>query len=128
MAKQIYDVSVFIRRLRYHRVSPVSIRAAAGPAAPASSRDHPAIQVADIVAGRRARSFTDGLPGCEAIAESIWRHGHPHSFLSDMELIAPATRSAIVNALILYDLARRAERHGGPYENLEEMYQVAEVS
>jgi hypothetical protein len=45
-----------------------------------------------------------------------------------MEVIDPATRSAAVNALMVYDLAKRAERHGDPYENLEAMYYVAEVS
>ena len=35
---------------------------------------------------------------------------------------------AAVNALMIYDLAKRAERHGDPYENLEAMYRFAEVS
>jgi hypothetical protein len=29
---------------------------------------------------------------------------------------------------MVYDLAKRAERHGDPYENLEAMYHLAEVS
>jgi hypothetical protein len=29
---------------------------------------------------------------------------------------------------MVYDLAKRAERHGDPYENLEAMYHFAEVS
>lgn len=37
-------------------------------------------------------------------------------------------RSVAVNALIVYDLAKRAESHRDPYENLAEMYRVAEVS
>ena len=45
-----------------------------------------------------------------------------------MDVIDPATRAAAVNALIAYDLAKRAERHGDPYENLEAMYHFAEVS
>jgi hypothetical protein len=68
------------------------------------------------------------LPGCASIFESIVRHGHPHSILPDMEVIDPTTRSAAVNALVAYDLAKRAERHGDPYENLEAMYRFAEVS
>ena len=28
---------------------------------------------------------------------------------------------------MVYDLAKRAERHGDPYENLEAMYYLAEV-
>jgi hypothetical protein len=45
-----------------------------------------------------------------------------------MDVIDPANRSAAVNALIVYDLAKRAERYGDPYENLEAMYHLAEVS
>jgi hypothetical protein len=45
-----------------------------------------------------------------------------------MDVIDPANRSAAVNALIIYDLAKRAERGGDPYMNLEAMYHFAEVS
>lgn len=98
------------------------------PVAFVDSRDHPAVQLADVIAGTAAMLFTKGLPGCDAIVESIARHGHPHSILPDMDVIDPANRSAAVNALIAYDLAKRAERHGDPYENLAAMYHFAEVS
>ena len=99
------------------------------PVAFVDSRDHPAVQVADVIAGTAVALFSIGLPpGCESIVDSIARHGHDHSILPDMDIIDPANRSAMVNALILYDLAKRAERHGDPYENLEEMYHFAEVS
>ena len=95
----------------------------------ADSRDHPAIQLADVIAGTTATLFSTGLPpGCDAIVENIVRHGHAHSVLPDMDIVNPANRSAAVNALILYDLAKRAERQGDPYENLEAMYRAAEVS
>jgi hypothetical protein len=97
------------------------------PVAFVDSRDHPAIQLADAVAGTTAALFADGVSGYDAIAESIGRHIHPHSILPDMDVIDPATRAAAVNALIAYDLAKRAERHGDPYENLEAMYHFAEV-
>jgi hypothetical protein len=45
-----------------------------------------------------------------------------------MEVVDLTTRAAAVNALMVYDLAKRAERHGDPYENLEAMYRLAEVS
>ena len=92
----------------------------AEPVAFVDSRDHPAVQLADVIAGTAMALFANGLPGSEAIAESIGRHGHPHSILPDMDIIDPANRSAAVNALIVYDLAKRAERHGDPYENLED--------
>jgi hypothetical protein len=99
------------------------------PVAFVDSRNHPAVQLADVVAGTAVAFFSNGLPpGCEAIVDSIARHGHDHSILPDMDIIDPKTRSAAVNALILYDLAKRAERHGDPYENLEAMYHFAEVS
>ena len=98
------------------------------PVAFVDSRDHPAVQLADVVAGTAVALFTNGLPERDAIAESIGRHGHSHSILPDMEVVDPATRSAAVNALMVYDLAKRAERHGDPYENLEAMYRLAEVS
>ena len=99
------------------------------PIAFANSRDHPAIQLADVVAGTAVALFSDRLPpGCDAIVNSIARHGHPHSILPDMDVIDLKNRSAAVNALIAYDLAKRAERHGDPYENLEAMYHFAEVS
>lgn len=98
------------------------------PVAFVDSRDHPAVQLADVVAGTAVALFTNGLPGCDVIVDSISRHGHPHSILPDREVIDPATRAAAVNALMVYDLAKRAERHGDPYENLEAMFHLAEVS
>jgi hypothetical protein len=86
------------------------------------------VQLADVVAGTSTVLFGNGLPeGCEQIVESISRHSHAHSILPDMDVIDPATRSAAVNALILYDLAKRAERRADPYDNLEAMYHHAEV-
>lgn len=100
----------------------------AEPIAFVDSRAHPSIQLADIIAGTAATLLGKGLPGADAIVDSISRHGHPHSILPDMGVIDLSNRSAAVNALIAYDLAKRAERHGDPYENLEAMYHFAEVS
>jgi hypothetical protein len=99
------------------------------PAAFVNSRNHPAIQLADVVAGTAVAVLMNGIPpGYAAIGESIQRHGHPHSMLPDMEVINPANGSAAVNALILYDLAKRAERQADPYENLAALYRTTEVS
>jgi hypothetical protein len=92
------------------------------PVAFVDSHDHPAIQLADVVAGSAAKLFGDGLPRCETIVESISRHGHAPSIWPDMDVIDPNKRSAAVNNLILSDLAKRAERHGDPYENFEATY------
>jgi hypothetical protein len=117
-----------IRRARaYHKPEPLGWRLAE-PVAFVDSRNHPAVQLAHVIAGTAAALFANGLPGCEAIVDSISRHGHGHSILPDMDIINPENRSAAVNAVILYNLAKRAERHGDPYENLEAMYHVSEVS
>jgi hypothetical protein len=117
-----------IRRARaYHPTEGLGWKLAE-PIAFADSRDHPAIQLADVIAGTAVALFTHGLPGCGSIVDSIARHGLGDSILPDMDIIDPANRSAAVNALMVYDLAKRAERHGDPYENLEAMYHAAEVS
>jgi hypothetical protein len=82
-----------------------------------------------VIASTAVALFTNRLPpACDAIVDRIARHGHDHSILPDFEVINPANRSAAVNALMLYDLAKRAERHSNPYENLQAMYHLAEVS
>jgi hypothetical protein len=76
------------------------------PVAFVDSRDHPAVQLADIIAGTARMLFAGGLPdGCDAIVDSIARHGHAHSILPDMDYVDPSNRSVAVNALIVYDLA-----------------------
>ncbi len=99
------------------------------PIAFVDSRDHPAVQLADVIAGTTV-AFSSGRlpPGCDAIVEGITRHGHGHSILPDIDIVDLRNRTAAVNFLILFDLAKRAERHGDPYENLEAMYHFAEVS
>jgi hypothetical protein len=93
------------------------------------SRDHPAIQLADVIAGTMiAISADDSPPELRTIGEMVIRHFHPHSIMPDMDVIDLSNRSAAVNALIAYDLAKRAERCGDPYERLEEMYHQAELS
>lgn len=99
------------------------------PVAFADSRDCPAVQLADIVAGTMVAVVTNDFPReFQEVGEMIMKHVHPHSIMPDMEVIDPSTRSAAVNALIVYDLAKRAERHRDPHENLAEMYHQAELS
>ena len=99
------------------------------PIAFIDSRDHPANQLADVIAGTMiAIVANDFPPESRTIGEMITRHVHPHSIMPDMDIIDPSSRSAAVNALIAYDLAKRAERRGDPYELLAEMYHQAELS
>jgi len=93
------------------------------------SRNHPAVQLADIVAGSLV-ALVSGNPTPEGqlIWEMLSRHFHPHSIMPDMDVVDPSNRGPAVNALILYDLAKRAERQGDPYEHLAEMYHQAELA
>ena len=78
------------------------------PVAFVDSRDHPAMQLADIIAGAAVSGFTNEWPpGWEPIAEDIAKHVHPHSILPDFDFIDIRNREASVNALILYDLAKK---------------------
>ncbi len=99
------------------------------PIAFVDSRNHPAIQLADVIAGTMVAIVANDFSSeSRTIGEMIMDHVHPHSIMPDMEVIDPSTRSAAVNALIVYDLAQRAERHRDPYEHLAEMYHQAELS
>jgi hypothetical protein len=95
----------------------------------ADSKRHPAIQIADVIAGTAVATIAHKLPeGCDAIVESIARHGMDESILPDFDIVNPANREAAVNALILYGLATRAESHANPYEHLAAIYRAAEVA
>lgn len=99
------------------------------PIAFVDSRDCPAIQLADIVAGVMASIASNHLPAeTREVGEMVLRHGHPHSLVPDLELVNPKNRSAAVSALILYDLAQRAERGRDPHYGLAEMYRQAELA
>jgi hypothetical protein len=93
------------------------------------SRSHPAVQLADVIAGTMVMIAQHDFPEeLRAIGEAITPHVHTHSIVPDLDLVDPSNRSAAVNALILCDLAKRAERHSDPYEGLAAMYRAAEIS
>lgn len=99
------------------------------PIAFVDSRSHLAIQLADIVAGTAAALFA-GQPYSDLgmAANSIAKHGLPESMMPDLEIVDPSTRQAMVNSIILYGLADRAEAGENPYKDLEAIYRAAEVS
>lgn len=93
------------------------------------SRNHPAIQLADMIAGAAVTGLVTGIPeGFDGVMESIQRHMLRDTILPDFDIIDLKQRSSAVNYLVLYDLALRAERKADPYTNLAEMYHAAEVS
>ena len=59
-------------------------------------------------------------------AAAHYRHALPDCIFPDTDIVDPSKRHAAVNALVLYDLAKRAERNADPYENLAEIYEIAE--
>jgi hypothetical protein len=100
-----------------------------GPVTFVDSRDHPAVQLADVIAGTVVGCLTNGPPeGFDDTMERLQRHILPDTILPDFDVVDLEQRAPAVNYLMLYDLAQRAERGQNPYANLAEMYHVAEVS
>jgi hypothetical protein len=94
----------------------------------ADSKSHPAIQIADLIAGATVFIAEKKFPAdLNAIYGQIEPHIHPHSILPEASHIDPRNRSSAVNALIVYDLARRAENRDDPWVGLQEMYRLAEI-
>jgi hypothetical protein len=66
----------------------------AHPVVFADSKQYPAIQLADIIAGAAVATIGRKLPGgCDAIADSIARHGMDESILPDFDIVNPANRA-----------------------------------
>jgi hypothetical protein len=122
------DGDAGIRRARsFHPPEPLGWRLAR-PVDFVDSQSHHAIQLADVAAGAMIAVVRDGFPeSLREIASELADHIHPHSILPDTDVIDPSTRSAAVNSLILFDLAKRAERNADPFYGLSEMYHYAEV-
>jgi hypothetical protein len=101
----------------------------AGPIAFVDSQQHPAIQLADIIAGTTVAVVSkDFPPELSDIGTTLGRHLLQDTVLPDMDVVNPENRSARVNSIILYGLATRAERQANPYEALREIYHTAEVA
>jgi hypothetical protein len=99
-----------------------------GPVAFVDSRDNPAVQLADVIAGTAVACLANSPQGFEATMERLQRHILPDTILPDYDVIDLEQRAPAVNYLMLYELAQRAERRQDPYVNLTEMYHEAEVS
>ncbi|MCP4308836.1 MAG: DUF3800 domain-containing protein [bacterium] len=119
-----------IARARYHHKNADQLGwRLAEPIAFGDSRNHPAVQIADVVAGAAAALFSAGkVPqGLEEMSAVIEKHILCDSILPNPEVIDLKGRPAAVNALILYDLAKRAEFASDPHQGLAEMYRAAEI-
>lgn len=94
-----------------------------------ASCDHPAIQIADMLAGTAVYCAGRGVPsGFDETATALYRHMLPDSIMPDFSVVNPSERAAAVNYLVLFELASRAEKNADPYENLSAFYHAAEVS
>lgn len=103
------------------------------PAAPirfADSRDHPAMQLADLAAGAATACLRPGMErrGLLQIAEALDPHQHAHSVMPDFSHLDLKTRKAAVNWVILHGLGERAKRGSDPHALLAELYDASERS
>ncbi len=101
----------------------------AEPVSFVNSRDHPAVQLADVIAGTTVACLIKGVPkGFEETSERIQHHMLKDTILPDFDVIDFKKRAPAINSIVLYGLAQRAERGDDPHQNLAEIYRVAEVS
>ena len=93
------------------------------------SRNHPAVQLADVIAGTTVAGLIRGFPkGFDETAERIQHHMLEDTMLPDFDIIEWKKRAPAINSIVLYGLAQRAERGDDPYQNLADIYRMAEVS
>ena len=108
------------RRLTWNMAKPIAF---------ASSAGSPAIQVADLVAGTAAavaRNSAD--PEFQRISELLIRHMDEDCILPNLDVIDLAGDEAPVNALILEELAHRAENGFDPLSGMDEYYEFPKAS
>jgi hypothetical protein len=97
------------------------------PIAFASSKDHAAIQLADLIAG-----VTAALPGGgEELADfgkQIEPHLHEECIFPDFDVLDLKGDEAPVNWLVLEELASRADRGDDPLEGMDVYYELGKDS
>lgn len=93
------------------------------------SRNHPALQIADIVAGAAKYCLLNGDdPKLSEIRRLLFNHIHEHTILPDFEYVELGTKAVDVNWLVLMELGERANNAQNPAAGLEEFYAAAEAS
>ncbi|MFN3677995.1 MAG: DUF3800 domain-containing protein [Sphingomonas pseudosanguinis] len=100
----------------------------ARPIAFEDSRNRPALQVADIVAGTASSCGLGRLTerGLQEHLTAIDRHLHPHCIFPDYSVVRLTNREAMVNWVVLFGLGDRGRLGQDPYYLLEEIYEEAE--
>jgi len=94
------------------------------------SRDHPGLQLADLVAGAVTACVRGNVQqrGLVEITDALDPHQHPHSIMPDFDHLDLKTRKAAVNWVILHGLGERASQDADPAALLAEIYAEAERS
>jgi Protein of unknown function (DUF3800) len=93
------------------------------------SKDHPALELADVIAGAAAFAIRRDIAKTGDIAKlrgALHEHVLPQCILPDFAMFDPNNKQAAVNTSILYRLAQKAERGLDLRVGLEEDYLVAE--
>jgi hypothetical protein len=97
------------------------------PVAFAPSREHPGIQLADLIAG-----VTAALPGGDKelanFGERIEPHLHEECIFPDFDVLDLKGDEAPVNWLVLEELASRADRGDDPLEGMDVFYELGKDS
>ena len=101
----------------------------AGPIQFVDSRDHPSVQLADIIGGAAARICSSGVPEeFQEVAPILDAGMLPYSIFPDEEAVDISQRIPAVNYTILIESARRAGTGEHPYLGLSEFIAQAEVA
>jgi hypothetical protein len=100
----------------------VSVRGnLAKPIAFHSSRDHPALQIADVIAGLTTDVVKNlGNPDYAALAAWVGTHMHESYVLPDASLTDIRKLEPRVNLAVLQELARRADSRADPLAGMED--------
>ena len=93
------------------------------------SRDHPGLQLADIIAGAAAYTLVQ-RPGPQfaEIQSMLMRHIHRDTVMPDFDYVKLGSREVDVNWLVLMELGERAVRGDDPAFGLVEFYRAAEAT
>lgn len=91
------------------------------------SKQHPSVQVADIIASASTSILSKGVPDdSKILAQLLSRRFLSDSILPDHNIIDTERPEAAVNFLALMELARRAEAQENPMADMEIFYRFAE--
>jgi len=96
-----------------------------------NSRNHPSIQLADLVAGTAEQIFSGKIKpvgNLLSVFQSVERHGlNDHSILPNFEVLDLETIEGMANYRMMFWLANAAQENTWPLDNLEIIYRSAET-